>query len=125
MAQALLRICPHVLKLYELRGVGSPAHPLPPALPVTRDAALSKPAFGDRRCYQLPPGARGLALRAVVSEPGLVAPEAMGTGKPSRYLPEFGERKIRGVGAQSGEEAWQPERSGGFCHHKQEKHKAH
>ncbi|CAM9679846.1 unnamed protein product [Bubo scandiacus] len=30
-----------------------------------RDAALSKPAFGDRRCYQLPPGARGLAMRAV------------------------------------------------------------
>ncbi|XP_053138254.1 delta-aminolevulinic acid dehydratase [Hemicordylus capensis] len=30
-----------------------------------RDAALSKPAFGDRRCYQLPPGARGLAARAV------------------------------------------------------------
>lgn len=30
-----------------------------------RDAAQSKPAFGDRRCYQLPPGARGLALRAV------------------------------------------------------------
>ncbi|KFW90711.1 Delta-aminolevulinic acid dehydratase, partial [Phalacrocorax carbo] len=30
-----------------------------------RDAALSKPAFGDRRCYQLPPGARGLAIRAV------------------------------------------------------------
>ncbi|XP_015278592.1 PREDICTED: delta-aminolevulinic acid dehydratase [Gekko japonicus] len=30
-----------------------------------RDAALSKPAFGDRRCYQLPPGARGLAVRAV------------------------------------------------------------
>ncbi|KAI5089183.1 delta-aminolevulinic acid dehydratase [Silurus meridionalis] len=29
-----------------------------------RDAAQSKPAFGDRRCYQLPPGARGLALRA-------------------------------------------------------------
>uniref|UniRef100_A0A4W2FID6 Delta-aminolevulinic acid dehydratase n=1 Tax=Bos indicus x Bos taurus TaxID=30522 RepID=A0A4W2FID6_BOBOX len=25
----------------------------------------SSPAFGDRRCYQLPPGARGLALRAV------------------------------------------------------------
>lgn len=43
--------------------------PLPSALPVTRDAALSKPAFGDRRCYQLPPGARGLAMRAVVSEP--------------------------------------------------------
>ncbi|KAM9337905.1 delta-aminolevulinic acid dehydratase-like [Symphorus nematophorus] len=30
-----------------------------------RDAAQSKPGFGDRRCYQLPPGARGLALRAV------------------------------------------------------------
>ncbi|XP_048414751.1 delta-aminolevulinic acid dehydratase [Stegostoma tigrinum] len=30
-----------------------------------RDAAQSKPAFGDRRCYQLPPGARGLAIRAV------------------------------------------------------------
>ncbi|XP_028561528.2 delta-aminolevulinic acid dehydratase isoform X1 [Podarcis muralis] len=30
-----------------------------------RDAAQSKPAFGDRRCYQLPPGSRGLALRAV------------------------------------------------------------
>ncbi|KAK7803978.1 hypothetical protein U0070_012445 [Myodes glareolus] len=29
-----------------------------------RDAAQSSPAFGDRRCYQLPPGARGLALRA-------------------------------------------------------------
>uniref|UniRef100_A0A3Q1FB06 Delta-aminolevulinic acid dehydratase n=1 Tax=Acanthochromis polyacanthus TaxID=80966 RepID=A0A3Q1FB06_9TELE len=29
------------------------------------DAAQSKPAFGDRRCYQLPPGARGLAVRAV------------------------------------------------------------
>ena len=32
-----------------------------------RDAAKSSPAFGDRKCYQLPPGARGLALRAVVS----------------------------------------------------------
>ncbi|KAM4664858.1 delta-aminolevulinic acid dehydratase [Discoglossus pictus] len=30
-----------------------------------RDAAQSKPAFGDRKCYQLPPGARGLARRAV------------------------------------------------------------
>uniref|UniRef100_A0A674MN09 Delta-aminolevulinic acid dehydratase n=1 Tax=Takifugu rubripes TaxID=31033 RepID=A0A674MN09_TAKRU len=30
-----------------------------------RDAAQSKPAFGDRRCYQLPPGAGGLAIRAV------------------------------------------------------------
>lgn len=40
---------------------------VPHPLPLCRDAALSKPAFGDRRCYQLPPGARGLALRAVVS----------------------------------------------------------
>ena len=32
-----------------------------------RDAAKSAPAFGDRRCYQLPVGARGLAKRAVVS----------------------------------------------------------
>ncbi|XP_069465893.1 delta-aminolevulinic acid dehydratase [Ambystoma mexicanum] len=30
-----------------------------------RDAALSKPSFGNRQCYQLPPGARGLARRAV------------------------------------------------------------
>lgn len=30
-----------------------------------RDAAKSKMAFGDRRCYQLPPGSHGLALRAV------------------------------------------------------------
>ena len=27
---------------------------------------MSAPAFGDRRCYQLPPGAKGLAARAVV-----------------------------------------------------------
>lgn len=30
-----------------------------------RDAAQSAPSFGDRRQYQLPPGARSLALRAV------------------------------------------------------------
>nr|CAE02648.1 delta-aminolevulinic acid dehydratase [Suberites domuncula] len=30
-----------------------------------RDAAKSAPAFGDRRCYQLPPASRGLAMRAV------------------------------------------------------------
>ncbi|XP_037933912.1 delta-aminolevulinic acid dehydratase-like [Teleopsis dalmanni] len=30
-----------------------------------RDAAQSKPAFGDRRCYQLPSGSKGLAMRAV------------------------------------------------------------
>ncbi|KXS10426.1 aminolevulinate dehydratase [Gonapodya prolifera JEL478] len=33
-----------------------------------RDAADSAPAFGDRRCYQLPPGARGLARRAVIRD---------------------------------------------------------
>lgn len=31
-----------------------------------RDAAKSAPAFGDRKCYQLPPGALGLAQRAAV-----------------------------------------------------------
>ena len=36
-----------------------------------RDAANSTPAFGDRRCYQLPPGSRGLALRAIVSCPSM------------------------------------------------------
>ncbi|CAO1627273.1 unnamed protein product [Sympodiomycopsis kandeliae] len=30
-----------------------------------RDAVDSAPSFGDRRCYQLPPGARGLARRAI------------------------------------------------------------
>ena len=30
-----------------------------------RDAAGSCPRFGDRKCYQLPQGSRGLALRAV------------------------------------------------------------
>lgn len=29
-----------------------------------RDAAKSAPTFGDRRCYQLPPGSAGLATRA-------------------------------------------------------------
>ena len=32
-----------------------------------RDAAGSAPSFGDRKCYQLPPTARGLAKRAIVS----------------------------------------------------------
>ena len=32
-----------------------------------RDAAASAPAFGDRKCYQLPPHARGLARRALVN----------------------------------------------------------
>lgn len=33
-----------------------------------RDAANSAPAFGDRKCYQLPYGSRGLARRAAVSD---------------------------------------------------------
>ena len=33
-----------------------------------RDAADSAPAFGDRRCYQLPPGASGLGLRAAARD---------------------------------------------------------
>ena len=35
-----------------------------------RDAAGSVPAFGDRRCYQLPPGGRGLARRAITRDIG-------------------------------------------------------
>ncbi|KAH7149492.1 hypothetical protein B0J13DRAFT_584051 [Dactylonectria estremocensis] len=33
-----------------------------------RDAAGSAPSFGDRKCYQLPPGGRGLARRAIVRD---------------------------------------------------------
>lgn len=33
-----------------------------------RDAAGSTPSFGDRKCYQLPPGGRGLARRAIVRD---------------------------------------------------------
>lgn len=33
-----------------------------------RDAAKSKPTFGDRKCYQLPPGAEGVALRAAARD---------------------------------------------------------
>lgn len=35
-----------------------------------RDAAGSCPSFGDRRCYQLPPGGRGLARRAIARDIG-------------------------------------------------------
>lgn len=31
-----------------------------------RDAAKSAPGFGDRKCYQLPPGSKALASRAAV-----------------------------------------------------------
>jgi porphobilinogen synthase len=33
-----------------------------------REAANSAPSFGDRRCYQMPPSARGLARRAVLRD---------------------------------------------------------
>ncbi|KAI1105323.1 tetrapyrrole biosynthesis, porphobilinogen synthase [Jackrogersella minutella] len=33
-----------------------------------RDAAGSAPSFGDRKCYQLPPGGRGLAQRAILRD---------------------------------------------------------
>lgn len=33
-----------------------------------RDAAGSVPSFGDRKCYQLPPGGRGLARRAIIRD---------------------------------------------------------
>jgi porphobilinogen synthase len=35
-----------------------------------RDAAGSCPSFGDRKCYQLPPGGRGLARRAIARDIG-------------------------------------------------------
>ncbi|KAG9302934.1 hypothetical protein G9A89_022351 [Geosiphon pyriformis] len=35
-----------------------------------RDAANSAPTFGNRKCYQLPPNARGLARRAIVRDLG-------------------------------------------------------
>lgn len=35
-----------------------------------RDAARSAPAHGDRKCYQLPSGSKGLAARAAVSAIG-------------------------------------------------------
>lgn len=33
-----------------------------------REAAGSTPSFGDRKCYQLPPAARGLARRAILRD---------------------------------------------------------
>lgn len=35
-----------------------------------RDAAGSAPGFGNRKCYQLPPSARGLARRAIIRDMG-------------------------------------------------------
>lgn len=33
-----------------------------------RDVTKSAPVFSDRKCYQLPPGSKGLAARAAVSK---------------------------------------------------------
>ena len=65
-----------------------PAYPLfMPHLALTRDAAKCAPSFGDHKCYQLPPGARGLALRAVVSTSYLLPPKHV-TTHPYTPLPQ-------------------------------------
>lgn len=56
-------------------GLYGPFRFVDPAIPVRwliplalyREAAGSVPDFGNRKCYQLPPNARGLAKRAIVS----------------------------------------------------------
>ena len=48
----------YVLPLY-MKGI---------VLTIHRDAAGSAPSFGNRKCYQLPPCARGLARRAIVRD---------------------------------------------------------
>lgn len=35
---------------------------------IYRDAVDSAPSFGNRKCYQLPPSARGLARRAIIRD---------------------------------------------------------
>jgi porphobilinogen synthase len=60
-----------------------------------REAAGSKPEFGDRRCYQLPPGGRGLARRAIVRDIGEGADVIM--VKPaSQYLDIISDAKELG-----------------------------
>ena len=39
-------------------------------VPIFSDAAGSAPSFGDRKCYQLPPQAKGLARRAIQRDVG-------------------------------------------------------
>jgi delta-aminolevulinic acid dehydratase/porphobilinogen synthase len=41
---------------------------------IHRDAAGSAPMAGDRKCYQLPPFAKGLARRAIVSRKPIAGP---------------------------------------------------
>ncbi|POS74578.1 delta-aminolevulinic acid dehydratase [Diaporthe helianthi] len=60
-----------------------------------RDAAGSCPSFGDRKCYQLPPGGRGLARRAIVRDIGEGADVIM--VKPaSQYLDIISDAKELG-----------------------------
>ncbi|KUI61750.1 Delta-aminolevulinic acid dehydratase [Cytospora mali] len=60
-----------------------------------RDAAGSAPSFGDRKCYQLPPGGRGLARRAIVRDIGEGADVIM--VKPaSQYLDIISDAKELG-----------------------------
>ena len=49
-----------------------------------RDAAKSAPSFGDRKCYQLPPGSRGLAMRAVVCIMNCISSKSMETRVETR-----------------------------------------
>ncbi|KAF4126303.1 porphobilinogen synthase [Geosmithia morbida] len=60
-----------------------------------RDAAGSAPSFGDRKCYQLPPGGRGLARRAITRDIGEGADVIM--VKPaSQYLDIISDAKELG-----------------------------
>lgn len=60
-----------------------------------RDAAGSCPSFGDRRCYQLPPQAKGLARRAIMRDIGEGADVIM--VKPAgQYLDIIGDAKELG-----------------------------
>jgi len=47
-----------------------PSSPLFFFFAVHRDACHSTPGSGDRKCYQLPPQARGLARRAIIRDVG-------------------------------------------------------
>ncbi|KAL5484248.1 hypothetical protein EMCRGX_G020710 [Ephydatia muelleri] len=68
-----------------------------------RDAAKSAPGFGDHKCYQLPPRARGLALRAVVrvldhmtTPPADTTPSVLFPRKvidDTKSAPSFGDHK--------------------------------
>ena len=60
-------------ELYPCGSVPDAIFSLFPFFSLFRDAAGSAPSFGDRKCYQLPPGAKGLARRALVSSSNLLS----------------------------------------------------